>query len=135
MAIAAADAAPGDAGHEDIPRVLALSDGPQNQAFGQGRGQVLEAMHREVRLPVEQGGLKLLCEETFGQLRLRQRGGLKLVPGGFVNADLERERGKRLATLAEHRVSLGQRQGAPSRGKNDRLVRHGCWRGWTRRRG
>ena len=54
------------AAHQGVEGKLALGDRRHGQARGQERGQVLQAVHRQVDAPIQQRLFDLLREEAFG---------------------------------------------------------------------
>ena len=70
--------------YQHVPGVEPLAHGPYNQAVGQIRGQVFEAVHRHVQTAVEKGALDFLDENApakAGQGRLR--GGIAAGPDDY----------------------------------------------------
>ena len=97
--------------HQHVPRVLPLGKAQQGKVLRHLHGHILEAVHRQVRPPVPQGGVQLLHKKAFAA-QLVQGPVQDAVPGGLHGEEAHfRFRQGRLQ-MAHHRHALGHRQGA-----------------------
>jgi len=111
----------GIAVEQHIARIRALANGAQAKPRRQFRGQVFQAVHRQVGAMLEQGHFKLLGKESLGQgfAGLRQGSRRELVARGLDELQLETQLRKGGAALVQHPAGLGQRQGAAAGGQDD----------------
>jgi hypothetical protein len=104
---------------ERVARIGALREGHQREALRHARRQVLRAVHRQVRAPVEQRLLELLHEEPLAA-HLRERHVLESVAGGAQRDQLRRD-AEPLLDPPRHPLGLGERELARPRGDAQRL--------------
>ncbi len=100
-----------------IARIFALRDRGEDQARGQLRRHVLEAVHGQIDAAVEQRFLDFLGEKAFAA-DLRKRNILDLVAGGFDDFDA------RVSTLQQdsrNMLGLPQRELRTARADDDHL--------------
>ena len=110
-------------GYKGITRVFALTDHIQTQPFGKGHGHILHGMHRQVRLIVEDCGLKLFDEQPlaadFCQRRVKQ-----LIAAADHGHQADGQLGVQLFKARFDKLGLPQGQGALA-GGNSQMSTHG----------
>jgi hypothetical protein len=97
-------------GNEGVPAILPLRHRAQGAAGGHLRGHVLEAVHRQVNLPGQQGLLDLLDEQPLAP-DLGQGHILEFVPGGLDDHQFGGQPGVEGLEAGLHPAGLGQGQG------------------------
>jgi hypothetical protein len=117
--------APGMVRNKHIPRVGPLGDGGNNQAFGQGHGQVLQAVDSHIDFPVEKRILQPLREEAlFKRTGSRKVDVHALIPHRADHTDINPQTGVCAGKCLHDPVGLcaGQRTGT---GSNHKGAFHG----------
>ena len=104
---------------QHVADIHAHADGAELKTGGQFGGQIFQAVNGEVGLAVQQRVLDFLGEQTLGQIRAGQRGGLQLVAGGLDDLEFKQLARKRGAKLGQNHVGLGESERAAARGDAD----------------
>ena len=100
--------------------IFAFGDGAEGEAGRQFRGQILQAVHREVGLLLDQCHFEFLGEQALGQRLARLDAlHLQLVAGGLHDLDFERQFWECLPALVENHIGLSQREGTAPCGDDD----------------